>query len=131
MVQQQMLQVPPIPPVPTPPAVPFMPPQGPQPAYGVAMLPPMTQMMPTHAARMRDDGSRRSGFKFKVAFYATVLFAVLSHPAAYRVLNQTVSVITGSPHEVLSELGVVTMKGLFLACVLFFFLMLLLVFRGG
>lgn len=124
-----ILQAPQAPPIPMPPPVPLGPPQGPQPYFGMnAYLPPMKQAAPLGSVPAADS-SRRSGFKFKVAFYAAVMFTALSHPAAYRVMNQIVAAVTGAPYEIVTEFGIVTMKGLFLHTVAFFFLMLILLFK--
>lgn len=72
---------------------------------------------------------RQAGRKFKVAFFATIAFVVLSNTVTYRIMNQIFLAFTGKTNEVVSEAGFPTSKGIFLhACV--FFIGALVIFKG-
>lgn len=118
------MSVPMAPPIPIPPAVPLTPPQGPQPYFGpnayVPQMPSPTPY-PLHP--------HHTGTKFRHAFYAAVLFFLLSHPIAYRITNQLFGIVTGAPHDVVGETGCTTLKGAFLHAVLFFGLILLMMMK--
>jgi hypothetical protein len=69
---------------------------------------------------------KRQGHKFKVAFFITIAFVVLSHPIAYRITNQVVLVFTGKTNEIITELGGISLKGMLLHVAVFFVVVLVL-----
>lgn len=72
---------------------------------------------------------RQKGQTFRIAFFAAIGFFVLSHPIAYRVVNQVVSLVTGKTSEIMTEIGTATTKGVVLHAVVFFVFIMVLLFR--
>lgn len=67
-----------------------------------------------------------AGRKFKAAFFATIVFFVLSNHATYRVVNQVFLAFTGKTNEIITEAGFPSSKGLFLHAFVFFIVVLIL-----
>jgi hypothetical protein len=99
---------------------PEVPPQAPQPVYANHRYPVGQPNM--HATRHK----HRVGRKIKIAFYAAILFVILSYSGTYRLVNTAVSAITNKPFDVVSEDGSPTIKGVFLHTLLFFVIAFLL-----
>jgi hypothetical protein len=102
------------------------------------MPPPQTYMAPSRAlpdstpptpSLASTPDARYKGKIFKIAFYAAILFFVLSHDIAYKVMNNIYMAVSGRMYEVMSEAGCATGKGKFLHAVVFFICMLILLTR--
>lgn len=92
---------------------PPMMPQAPQPVF---QTPPVT-----YAATSLTPSEKRKGQKIKVAFYATMMFALLSYTGVYRAVNVMYNAITSRPFEVVDDNGSPTIKGLMVHSIAFFF----------
>jgi hypothetical protein len=73
---------------------------------------------------------RRMGSMFKIAVISTVLFVLLSHNMAYKVVNQIYGTFTGK-HDMLftEEEGCPTVRGILVHGGVFFIIMMILMFR--
>lgn len=85
------------------------------------------QMLPTPQSPAVAE--KETGRHINIAFFATVAFFALSHPIAYRIMNQVFMAFTGRVHEVMNEAGAPTMKGHFLHSVIFFVVVLFLLMK--
>lgn len=72
---------------------------------------------------------KQKGRIFNTAFVATIAFVALSHPIAYRIMNQAFHVITSAPNEIIGENGAITLKGIALHAAIFFVVMMFLLIR--
>ena len=88
--------------------------------------PPQNYMPATLPYPMVTNPQREKGKKINIAFFATLTFFALSHPIAYRVMNQVFTAFTGQVHEIITESGAPTIKGHFLHSVIFFVVVLFL-----
>lgn len=70
-----------------------------------------------------------SGERFKVAFFAALGFAFLSHPGIYHIVNQIFIAFTREQNEIITEWGTPTTKGIFLHSIVFFLFMLFVMYR--
>jgi hypothetical protein len=85
--------------------------------------------MPAPPMPMAPNPEREKGRKINTAFFATVAFFALSHPIAYRVMNQIFMAFSGQVHEIITESGAPTIKGHFLHSVIFFVVILFLLMK--
>lgn len=92
-------------------------------------IPPPQQYMPAPTLIASTNPEKEKGKKINIAFFATVAFFVLSHPMAYRIMNQVFMAFTGRVHEIINETGAATMKGHFLHSVVFFIVMIILLMK--
>jgi hypothetical protein len=102
-------------------------PQAPQPVFNApAFGPNVLRYNTSHQSNEKEKGQ-----KIKIAFYATVLFALLSHASAYRIMNMVYNAITSKPFELLSEQGAPTIKGVVIHSIIFFVALMILISKYG
>lgn len=93
-------------------------------------IPPPQNYMPSTTPMVPPiNPEKEKGKKINTAFFATVAFFVLSHPIAYRIMNQVFMAFTGRVHEIINETGAATLKGHFLHSVVFFVIVLILLMK--
>lgn len=94
-------------------------PQAPQPVFQV----PPPQLYVQSAAPVNE---KQKGQKIKIAFYAAVVFVILSQHGVYRVMNTLYASLTSQPFELVNEHGTPTVKGVIIQGVIFFVIAMIL-----
>lgn len=100
---------------------PPMMPQAPQPVF---QTPPVM-----HHTKPPTANEKQTGRKIKQAFYATLLFLLLSYVGVYRAMNVFYKAVTSREAEIVDEHGSPTLKGMVVHSIIFFFVMLFLIFK--
>lgn len=96
--------------------------QAPQPVFST---PPVLQYVKAPPS----PHERQKGRKIKLAFYATLMFVLLSHVGIYRAVNVMYNAVSSRPFEIVDEQGAPTLKGLVVHSIIFFFGALFLISR--
>ena len=71
---------------------------------------------------------RRTGYLFKIAVYATILFFVLSNGIAFTTVNKIVATFTSFSNLIVDESGFPTLKGNLIHTAVFFVIIMMLLF---